>query len=71
MFVHLHVHSNYSFLRGLADPVDLAQMAARLEMPALALTDHQGLSGAIEFYIACQAQGVQPILGLELTVRSP
>lgn len=70
MFVHLHVHSNYSFLRGLAAPADLAQMAARLDIPALALTDYQGMSGAIEFYTACQAQRIHPVLGLELIVKT-
>mgnify|MGYP001188901404 CR=1 FL=1 len=71
MFVHLHVHSCYSFLKGLASPAELAQTAARLEMPALALTDHQGMSGAIEFYSACRERGVQPVLGLELDVKTP
>lgn len=69
MFVHLHTHSYYSFLEGLASPQALAAAAARLEMPALALTDHTGMSGAVEFYDACRREGLEPILGLELDIR--
>ena len=71
MFTHLHTHSHFSFLDGLASPLQLAQTAARLEMPALALTDFKGLTGAIEFYAACREQSVQPLLGLELPVAAP
>jgi DNA-directed DNA polymerase III PolC len=71
MPVHLHTHSHYSFLHGLASPADLAAQAARLEMPALALTDAGTLAGAIEFYVSCRDSGVQPVLGLELPVRAP
>jgi DNA polymerase-3 subunit alpha len=69
--VHLHVHSYFSFLEGLAAPAELVEAAARFEMPALALTDHGRLSGSIEFYQACQQAGVRPILGLELDVLPP
>ncbi len=68
MFIHLRTHSNYSFLRGLATPVDLVQAAVKVQMPCLGLTDYVGLSGAIEFYDACLAAGIKPILGLELPV---
>ncbi len=71
MVIHLHTYSYYSFLRGLPSPQELAQTAAHLGMPALALTDYAGLTGAIEFYDACQEAGVQPILGLELPVQAP
>jgi DNA polymerase-3 subunit alpha len=64
-FVHTHVHSDYSLLDGAAKVEDLVAAAARFEQPALALTDHGNLCGAIEFYKACKAQGVKPILGLE------
>jgi DNA polymerase-3 subunit alpha len=67
-FNHLHVRSTFSFLEGLAAPAELAQAAGRLGMPALALTDHNRLTGAIEFYDACLEAGVQPILGLEADV---
>ncbi len=71
MTVHLHTHSHYSFLEGLASPAELAQAAARNGMPALALTDHLWLTGAVEFYEACEEAGVQPILGLELDLAVP
>ena len=67
-FVHLHAHSYYSLLDGCAGPAELAQAASRAGMPALALTDHDALYGAIEFYDACHQAGVQPILGMELTL---
>lgn len=70
MFIHLHTHSYYSFLEGLHSPGDLARTAAAAGMDALALTDHT-LTGAIEFYDACQGVGVRPILGLELSVANP
>ena len=71
MFIHLHTRSWFSFLEGLASPVELSRRAALLGMPALALTDHNRLSGAIEFYDACREAGVQPVLGLELDVCLP
>jgi DNA-directed DNA polymerase III PolC len=70
-FNHLHVHSYFSFLEGLPSPQDLAETAASYEMRALALTDRISLSGTIEFYLACQQVGVQPILGLQVPVASP
>ena len=71
MFVHLHCHSNYSLLEGLASPGELIQAAVSQEMPALALTDFRILSGAIEFYTACRRLGIQPIIGLEIPVITP
>ncbi len=70
-FNHLHVRSTFSLLEGLAAPAELARTARRLEIPALALTDHNRLTGAIEFYDACLEAGVQPILGLEADVLPP
>ncbi len=69
MFVHLHTHSYYSFLDGVPSPQDLVDAAVEQEMPALALTDHYGLTGALEFYEACQEAGIRPILGVELAVE--
>ncbi len=66
MFVHLKARSHYSFLYGLTSPAELAYAAAAAGMPAIALTDYRYLAGAIEFYEACHAAGVQPILGLEI-----
>jgi DNA polymerase-3 subunit alpha len=64
-FAHLHVHSEYSVLDG-ACPVDaLAERAAALGQPALGLTDHGVMNGAVEHYKACRKHGIKPILGLE------
>jgi DNA-directed DNA polymerase III PolC len=71
LFTHLHTHSCYSFLEGLPFPADLARAAAGYEMPALALTDHLSLTGALVFYRACQEAGVKPILGLEIDLLLP
>lgn len=70
-YVHLHCHSHYSFLEGLPAPAELAQTAARMGLPALALTDRIGLSGAVEFYLACKEAGIKPILGLQIPVAPP
>lgn len=68
MFVHLHVHSHYSLLDGLPKIPELVSRAKQLELPALALTDHGALYGAIEFYKECRATGLKPIIGLEAYV---
>ena len=70
-FYHLHTHSYYSFLESLPSPADLVQAAEQDGMRALALTDNNSLTGSIEFYQACKAAGIQPILGLQVTVTSP
>ncbi len=67
-YVELHCHSAYSFLDGASAPEELARRAAELGYPALALTDHDGVWGAMEFAQACKAFGVRPIVGAELTV---
>ena len=64
-FVHLHVHSHYSLLDGLAKIEDLIARAKELGMDSLALTDHGNLYGAIEFYKAAKKAGIKPILGVE------
>ncbi len=64
-FVHLHVHSEYSLLDGLSSCRKLAERAVELDMPALALTDHGAMYGAIQFYKACRATGIKPIIGME------
>jgi DNA polymerase-3 subunit alpha len=63
--VHLHVHSEYSLLDGACKIRDLARRAAELGMPALGLTDHGVMNGAVEHYKACREAGIKPILGLE------
>ncbi len=65
-FVHLHVHSNYSLREGAARVEDLAQSAVAMGMDALALTDHDGMYGAVRFTLACKEAGIRPILGAEL-----
>ena len=67
-FVHLHVHSEYSILDGACRIPALAEKAARLEMPAVSLTDHGSMAGAVDLYKAAQAQGVKPIFGCEVYV---
>jgi len=67
-FVHLHVHSPFSFLDGASAIDELVRNAAELGMPALALTDHDNLSGAVRFVQACTAAGIKPIIGCELTL---
>jgi len=67
-FIHLHGHSTYSLLDGACRVKNLARSAKEQGMPALALTDHGNLFGAIEFYKACRAEGVKPILGFEAYV---
>ena len=67
-FVHLHVHSDYSMLDGACSVKDLTARAAEWGMPAIALTDHGNMCGAVEFYQAAQEAGVKPIIGCELYV---
>ncbi|HEY7076731.1 MAG TPA: DNA polymerase III subunit alpha, partial [Solirubrobacteraceae bacterium] len=62
---HLHVHSEYSLLDGACKIEALAERAAKLDQPALALTDHGVMNGAVELYKAATKHGVKPILGLE------
>ena len=71
-FVHLHVHSTYSLLDGFSDLTKLVKRVQDLGMPAIALTDHGTMYGAVEFYKAAKAVGVKPIIGLEsyLSARS-
>ena len=67
-FVHLHVHSEFSILDGACRIPDLAKRAAELEMPAVALTDHGSLAGAVDLYKAAQKEGVKPLVGCEVYV---
>ena len=63
--VHLHVHSEYSLLDGACKIDGLAARAAELGQPALGLTDHGVMNGAVEFQKACQKHGIKPVLGFE------
>ena len=67
-FVHLHVHSEFSILDGACRIPSLAARAAELEMPAVALTDHGSLAGAVELVKETRKHGVKPVLGCEVYV---
>ena len=67
-FVHLHIHSEYSLLDGANRIKDLPIRAKELGMDAMAITDHGVMFGAIDFYKACKAAGVKPIIGCEVYV---
>ena len=67
-FVHLHNHSDYSLLDGASPISGMVERAAALAMPALALTDHGSLFGAVEFYQEARRAGVKPIVGMEAYV---
>jgi DNA polymerase III subunit alpha len=67
-FVHLHVHSEYSILDGACRIPDLARRAAELEMPAVSLTDHGSLAGAVDLYKAARDEGIKPVLGCEVYI---
>ena len=69
-FVHLHLHSQYSLLDGAIKLDPLFQRARALDMPAVALTDHGNLFGAVEFYEKAREAGVKPIVGCEVYVAS-
>jgi DNA-directed DNA polymerase III PolC len=68
VFVHLHCHSHYSFLRGVASPEEIIAAAVEQKMPAVALTDTNGLYAAVPFYQAAKKAGIQPIVGVALDV---
>jgi DNA polymerase-3 subunit alpha len=69
-FVHLHLHSQYSLLDGAIKIDPLFERAKALGMPAVALTDHGNLFGAVEFYETARRHGVKPILGCEVYIAS-
>lgn len=67
-FVHLHIHSEFSLLDGANRIKDLPKRAKELGMDSIAITDHGVMYGAIDFYKACKAEGVKPIIGCEVYV---
>ncbi|MFC2003485.1 DNA polymerase III subunit alpha [Chloroflexota bacterium] len=67
-FIHLHVHSQYSFLDGASSLDRLLEKAKKLDMPALALTDHDRLTGTVRFYEKAKSLGIKPIIGTEVTL---
>ena len=68
-YAELHLHTAYSFLDGASQPEELVQRATELGYRALAVTDHDGLHGAMAFAQACASAGLRPITGVELTLR--
>ncbi|HXJ12802.1 MAG TPA: DNA polymerase III subunit alpha, partial [Candidatus Limnocylindrales bacterium] len=69
MFVHLRCHSHYSFLRGVNPPEEIIAAAVEQKMPAVALTDTDGMYAAVPFYQAARAAGVKPIVGVVVEVE--
>ena len=69
-FVHLHIHSEFSLLDGANRIKDLPVRAKELGMDAIAITDHGVMYGAIDFYKACQKEGIKPIIGCEVYVAN-
>ena len=67
-FVHLHIHSEFSLLDGANRIKDLPVRAKELGMEAMAITDHGNMFGAVDFYKACKANGIKPIIGCEVYV---
>ena len=65
-FVHLHLHTEYSLLDGAIRTKELMKKAKQFGMPAVAITDHGNLFGAIEFYKAAEKEGIKPIIGCEV-----
>ncbi len=69
-FVHLHTHTEYSFLDGFCRIKPLVLKAKELGMPALAITDHGDMCGVIEFYKEAKAEGIKPLIGCEVYVAA-
>jgi DNA polymerase-3 subunit alpha len=67
-FVHLHCHTDYSLLDGACEISQLMDLAAEQKMPAVAMTDHGNLFGAVEFYNKAKAKGIHPVIGCEVYV---
>ena len=67
-FVHLHVHTEYSLLDGSSKITEIVKQAKKLGMDSLAITDHGVMYGAVDFYKACLAEGIKPIIGCEVYV---
>ncbi len=67
-FVHLHLHTQYSLLDGAIRIEELIDKAKKYQMPAVAITDHGNMFGAVEFYTKCKKAGIKPIIGCELYI---
>lgn len=69
-YVHLHTHTHYSLLDGLSKPSQLVKIAKEDGMPAIAITDHGSMYGAIDFYMECKKGEIKPIIGVEAYVAN-
>jgi DNA polymerase III subunit alpha len=69
MYIHLTTHSSFSLQEGLLSPAELVQAAQANGMPAIGLTDHNLLTGVIEFVTACKSANIQPVIGLEIQLK--
>ena len=70
-YAELHCHTNFSFLDGASAPDDLVERAVELGLTGLAVTDHNGLYGAVRFVSAAEAAGLHPVIGLEIELLDP
>ena len=70
-YAELHSHTNFSFLDGASAPDDLVERAVELGLTGLAVTDHDGLYGAVRFVSAAEAAGLHPVIGLEIELLDP
>ena len=67
-FVHLHVHTQYSLLDGAIRIDDLIAKCREFNMPAVSITDHGSMHGALEFYVKATKAGIKPIIGCEFYI---
>ena len=67
-FIHLHCHTDYSLLDGACEISQMMDVVAAQNMPAVAMTDHGNLFGAVEFYNAAKAKNIHPVIGCEVYV---
>jgi len=67
-FVHLHVHTSYSLLDGACRVADLTEHAVKMKFPALAITDHGGMFGVVDFYKSARSVGIKPLIGEEFYI---
>ena len=67
-FVHLHLHTEFSLLDGACRIKQVVKKAKALNMPAIAITDHGNMFGAVNFFDVCVKQGIKPIIGCEFYV---
>src|SRR6476660_3013903 len=70
-YAELHCHTNFSFLDGASAPDELVERAVELGVTGLAVTDHNGLYGAVRFVSAAEAVGIHPVVGLEIELLDP